>query len=127
MGFPLMVRTIRWSIGSADRRLEQAAATLGATPWRVFRSVTWPLAWPAIVAGTVLAFDKALGEFGATVTFVSAIPGETETISSAISGLVQITGGDAGIWRPALVAVGLSQLSLLDRTAGRRAGQEGVR
>src|SRR3546814_8193528 len=82
MGFPLMVRTIRLSIESADRRLEQAAATLGATPWRVFRSVTLPLAWPGIVAGTVLAFAKALGEFGATITFVSAIPGETETIRS---------------------------------------------
>src|SRR3546814_5389129 len=76
MGFPLMVRTIRLSIESADRRLEQAAATLGATPWRVFRSVTLPLAWPGIVAGTVLVFAKALGEFGATITFGSAIPGE---------------------------------------------------
>src|SRR3546814_5911066 len=85
-----MVRTIRLSIESADRRLEQAAATLGATPWRVFRSVTLPLAWPGIVAGTVLAFAKALGEFGATITFVSAIPGETETISSAIYGLLQV-------------------------------------
>src|SRR3546814_6524569 len=113
MGFPLMVRTIRLSIESADRRLEQAAATLGATPWRVFRSVTLPLAWPGIVAGTVLAFAKALGEFGATITFVSAIPGETETISSAIYGLLQVPGGDAGIWRLALVAVGISLLALL--------------
>src|SRR3546814_11715025 len=71
MGFPLMVRTIRLSIESADRRLEQAAATLGATTWRVFRSVTLPLAWPGIVAGTVLAFAKALGEFGATIPFSS--------------------------------------------------------
>src|SRR5690606_10292789 len=113
MGFPLMVRTIRLSIESADRRLEQAAATLGATPWRVFRSVTLPLAWPGIVAGAVLAFAKALGEFGATITFVSAIPGETETISSAIYGLLQVPGGDAGIWRLALVAVGISLLALL--------------
>src|SRR3546814_5716835 len=75
MGFPLLVRTIRLSIESADRRPEQDAATLGATPWRVFRSVTLPLAWPGIVASTVLAFAKALGEFGATITFVSAIPG----------------------------------------------------
>ena len=113
MGFPLMVRTIRLSIEAADRRLEQAAATLGATPWRVFRSVTLPLAWPGIVAGAVLAFAKALGEFGATITFVSAIPGETETISSAIYGLLQVPGGDAGIWRLALVAVGISLLALL--------------
>ena len=113
MGFPLMVRTIRLSIESTDRRLEQAAATLGATPWRVFRSVTLPLAWPGIVAGTVLAFAKALGEFGATITFVSAIPGETETISSAIYGLLQVPGGDAGIWRLALVAMAISLLALL--------------
>ena len=113
MGFPLMVRTIRLSIESSDRRLEQAAATLGATPWRVFRSVTLPLAWPGIVAGAVLAFAKALGEFGATITFVSAIPGETQTISSAIYGLLQVPGGDAGIWRLALVAVGISLLALL--------------
>jgi molybdate transport system permease protein len=113
MGFPLMVRTIRLSIESADRRLEQAAATLGATPWRVFRSVTLPLAWPGIVAGAVLAFAKALGEFGATITFVSSIPGETQTISSAIYGLLQVPGGDAGIWRLALVAVAISLLALL--------------
>jgi len=113
MGFPLMVRTIRLSIESADRRLEQAAATLGATPWRVFGSVTLPLAWPGIVAGAVLAFAKALGEFGATITFVSAIPGETETISSAIYGLLQVPGGDTGIWRLALVAMGISLLALL--------------
>ena len=113
MGFPLMVRTIRLSIESTDRRLEQAAATLGATPWRVFRSVTLPLAWPGIVAGAVLAFAKALGEFGATITFVSAIPGETETISSAIYGLLQVPGGDAAIWRLALVAVTISLLALL--------------
>jgi molybdate transport system permease protein len=108
-----MVRTIRLSIESADRRLEQAAATLGATPWRVFRSVTLPLAWPGIVAGAVLAFAKALGEFGATITFVAAIPGETQTISSAIYGLLQVPGGDAGIWRLAVVAVGISLLALL--------------
>ena len=84
MGFPLMVRAIRLSIESVDRRLEQAAATLGAAPWRVFATVTLPLAWPGIVAGGVLAFAKALGEFGATITFVSNIPGETQTVASAI-------------------------------------------
>src|SRR3546814_9363968 len=128
-----MVRTIRLAIESADRRLEQAAATLDATPWRVFRSVTLPLAWPGIVAGTVLAFAKALGEICATITFVSAIPGETETISSAIYGLLQVTGGDAGIWRLALVAGGSSLLELLasewlgrGRSEERRVGKEGV-
>lgn len=113
MGFPLMVRAIRLSMESADRRLEQAAATLGATPWRVFRTVTLPLAWPGIVAGAVLAFAKALGEFGATITFVSSIPGETQTISSTIYGLLQVPGGDAGIWRLALVSVAISLLALM--------------
>ena len=113
MGFPLMVRAIRLSIESVDRRLEQAAATLGANPWRVFATVTLPLAWPGIVAGGVLAFAKALGEFGATITFVSNIPGETQTISSAIYELMQVPGGELGIWRMALVAVAISLLALL--------------
>ncbi|MEP6633811.1 MAG: molybdate ABC transporter permease subunit, partial [Luteimonas sp.] len=99
MGFPLMVRAIRLSIEGTDRRLEQAASTLGADPWRVFRTITLPLAWPGIVAGTVLAFAKALGEFGATITFVSNIPGETQTLSSAIYGLLQVPGAESGIWR----------------------------
>src|SRR5690606_40268776 len=103
MGFPLMVRTIRLSIENVDRRLEQAAATLGASPWRRFFTVTLPLAWPGLVAGAVLGFAKALGEFGATITFVSAIPGETRTISSAIYGLMQVPGGEAAIWRLAAV------------------------
>jgi molybdate transport system permease protein len=113
MAFPLMVRTIRLSIEGADLRLEQAAATLGASPWRVFRSITLPLAWPGILAGVVLAFAKALGEFGATITFVSSIPGQTQTLSSAIYGLMQVPGGEAGIWRQALVAVAVSMLALL--------------
>lgn len=113
MGFPLMVRAIRLSIEAVDRRLEQAASTLGAGPWRVFATVTLPLAWPGIVAGAVLAFAKALGEFGATITFVSNIPGETQTISSAIYGLMQVPGGEGGIWRLALVAVAISLLALL--------------
>jgi len=113
MGFPLMVRAIRLAIESVDRRLEQAAATLGASPVRVFATVTLPLAWPGIVAGAVLAFAKALGEFGATITFVSNIPGETQTISSAIYGLMQVPGGEGGIWRLALVAVAISLLALL--------------
>ena len=127
MAFPLMVRTIRLSIEAADLRLEQAAATLGAGPWRVFRSITLPLAGPGIVAGAVLAFAKALGEFGATITFVSSIPGQTQTLSSAIYGLMQVPGGESGIWRLALVAVAISMLALLAsewlvrRTHARRA------
>ena len=113
MGFPLMVRTIRLSIEAVDRRLEQAAATLGASPWRVFATVTLPLAWPGIVAGGVLAFAKALGEFGATITFVSNIPGQTQTLSSAIYELMQVPGGELGIWRLAAVAVAISLVALL--------------
>ena len=113
MGFPLMVRAIRLSIESVDRRLEQAAATLGASPWRVFATVTLPLAWPGIVAGGVLAFAKALGEFGATITFVSNIPGQTQTLSSAIYELMQVPGGELGIWRLAAVAVAISLVALL--------------
>ena len=113
MGFPLMVRAVRLAIESVDRRLEQAAATLGASPLRVFLTVTLPLAWPGLVAGTVLAFAKALGEFGATITFVSSIPGETRTLSSEIYGLMQTPGGEAGIWRLAIVAVAISLAALL--------------
>lgn len=113
MGFPLMVRATRLSIEAVDRRLEQAASTLGASPLRVFVTVTLPLAWPGIVAGAVLGFAKALGEFGATITFVSAIPGETQTLASAIYGLMQVPGGEAGIWRLAAVAVAISLAALL--------------
>lgn len=113
MGFPLMVRSIRLSIEAVDRRLEQAAATLGAGPLRVFLTITLPLAWPGLVAGAVLAFAKALGEFGATITFVSNIPGETQTLSSAMYGLMQVPGGEAGIWRLAMVAIAISLLALL--------------
>ena len=128
MGFPLMVRSIRLSIEAVDRKLEQAASTLGATRWRVFRSVTLPLAWPGILAGTVLAFAKALGEFGATITFVSAIPGETQTISSAIYGLLQVPGGERGVLRLALVALAISLLALLAAEAlARRVRHEAPR
>ena len=113
MGFPLMVRAIRLSIENVDRKLEQAAATLGAAPWRVFLTVTLPLAWPGLVAGAALAFAKALGEFGATITFVSNIPGETQTIASAIYGLMQVPGGEAGIWRLAAVSLLISLGALL--------------
>ena len=126
MGFPLMVRAIRLSIEAVDRRLEQAAATLGANPWRVFATTTLPLALPGIVAGTVLAFAKALGEFGATITFVSSIPGETQTLSSAIYGLMQVPGGEAGIWRLGAVAVAISLGALLlsEWLVGRQHGDD---
>ena len=113
MGFPLLVRTIRLSIENVDRRLEQAAATLGASPLRVFCTVTLPLAWPGVVAGAVLSFAKALGEFGATITFVSNIPGETQTVSAAIYNLMQVPDGEAGIWRLAVVSVAISLAALL--------------
>ncbi len=113
MGFPLLVRAIRLAIESVDRRLERAAATLGASPVRVFFTITLPLAWPGIVAGAVLAFAKALGEFGATITFVSSIPGQTRTLSSEIYALLQVPGGEAGIWRLALVAVAISLAALM--------------
>jgi molybdate transport system permease protein len=113
MGFPLMVRAIRLSIEATDRRLEQAAATLGAAPWRVFLTITLPLAWPGLVAGMVLAFAKALGEFGATITFVSNIPGETQTLSSAIYGLLQVPGMESSVWRLAAVALAISLAALL--------------
>jgi molybdate transport system permease protein len=113
MGFPLMVRAIRLSIEQVDRRLEHAAATLGAPPWKVFATITLPLAWPGLVAGVVLAFAKALGEFGATITFVSNIPGQTQTISAAIYGLLQVPGAEAGIWRLAAVSVCISLAALV--------------
>ena len=104
---------VRLSIETADLRLEHAAATLGASPTRVFMTVTLPLAWPGVIAGTVLAFAKALGEFGATITFVSSIPGETQTMSAAIYGMLQVPGGEAGVWRLGLVAIVISLLALL--------------
>ncbi len=113
MGFPLMVRAIRLSIEAVDRRLEHAAATLGANRWRVFFGMTLPLAWPGLVAGAVLAFAKALGEFGATITFVSNIPGETQTLSTAIYGLMQVPNAELGIWRLTAVAVAISFAAVL--------------
>lgn len=105
MGFPLMVRAIRLAIEAIDARLEQAAGTLGASPPLVFVTVTLPLALPGIVAGAVLCFAKALGEFGATITFVSNIPGETQTIPAAIYNYTQAPDGDAGALRLSAVAI----------------------
>lgn len=113
MSFPLLVRPIRLSIEAVDRRLEQAASTLGAAPWRVFFTITLPLALPGVLAGMVLGFAKAIGEFGATITFVSNIPGETQTISAAIYTLTQVPDGDAAAMRLVLVAVAISMVALV--------------
>lgn len=113
MGFPLMVRAIRLSIEMVDRRLETAAGTLGAHPLWVFATVTLPLILPGIVAGMILTFAKALGEFGATITFVSNIPGETQTLPVAIYTLTQIPGGDPAALRLTLVSVAISVVALL--------------
>ena len=113
MALPLMVRAIRLSIESVDRRLEGAARTLGAGPWRTFATITLPLSMPGVLAGLVLGFARSIGEFGATITFVSNIPGETQTLSSAIYGLLQVPGGEAGIWRLAAVALAISLAALL--------------
>ena len=129
MGFPLLVRAIRLSIEAVDTRLEDASWTLGANRFLVFATVTLPLALPGIIAGMVLCFAKALGEFGATITFVSNIPGETQTLSSAIYTFTQVPGGDAGALRLTLVAVVISMAALLAseflaRLAGRRIDPE---
>lgn len=108
MGFPLMVRAIRLAIESIDTRYEQAAKSLGASPLWVFFTVTLPLAFPGILAGVVLCFAKALGEFGATITFVSNIEGETQTIPSAIYNYVQQPDGDVGALRLSLIAAMIS-------------------
>lgn len=113
MAFPFMVRSIRLSIEGVDRKLEGAAATLGASGLWVFAAVTLPLALPGVLAGMVLAFAKSLGEFGATITFVSAIPGETQTISAAIYALTQAPGGDAPALRLAVVSTLIAFASLL--------------
>jgi molybdate transport system permease protein len=108
MGFPLMVRAIRLSLAAIDRKLETAARTLGAGPWRVLCTVTLPLAVPGIATGILLSFARSLGEFGATITFVSNIPGETQTLPLAIYTLTQSPGMDAQAWRLSLFAVILS-------------------
>jgi molybdate transport system permease protein len=112
MGFPLMVRSIRLSIDSVDRRLEAAAQTLGANALWVFATITLPLILPGILAGMVLSFARALGEFGATITFVSNIPGETETLPLAIYTLTQVPGRDLATFRLTLVAVAISLAAL---------------
>jgi molybdate transport system permease protein len=113
MAFPLMVRAIRLSIEAIDRRLEDAAATLGANNGWTFATVTLPLALPGIIAGMMLAFARALGEFGATITFVSNIPSETQTISAAIYTLIQVPGGDADALKLVLISIVICFAALL--------------
>jgi molybdate transport system permease protein len=113
MAFPLLVRPMRLSIEAVDQKLEQAAETLGAAPLKVFFSVTLPLALPGVLAGMVLGFAKAIGEFGATITFVSNIPSETQTISSAIYSLIQTPDGDAAALRLVLVSVIIAVAALV--------------
>jgi molybdate transport system permease protein len=125
MGFPLLVRAIRLSLEAVDRKLEEAAGTLGAGRFAVFATVTLPLAVPGILAGMVLSFARSLGEFGATITFVSNIPGETQTIPSAIYTLTQVPDGEAGALRLTAVSIALSMGALLlsdmlARRVGRR-------
>ncbi len=125
MGFPLMLRAIRLSFETVDKRLEDAAGTLGANGWWTFLLVTLPLSLPGILAGAVLCFAKALGEFGATITFVSNIPGETQTIPAAIYSYTQVPGGDAAALRLTLVSILVALVALvvseaLNRRAQRR-------
>jgi molybdate transport system permease protein len=112
MGLPLIVRSIRLSIEAVDRRLEDAAGTLGANRAWVFATVTLPLILPGIVAGMILSFARALGEFGATITFVSNIPGETQTLPTAIYTFLQVPGGEPGALRLTLVSVAISVAAL---------------
>ena len=125
MAFPLLVRAIRLSFEAIDRRLEDAASTLGANGFWVFVTVTLPLALPGVIAGMVLSFAKALGEFGATITFVSNIPGETQTLSAAIYTFTQVPGGDLSALRLVMVAIAIALVALIAsewfaRSAGTR-------
>jgi molybdate transport system permease protein len=124
MGFPLMVRAIRLSIEAVDTKLEAAAETLGANAVWVFLTVTLPLMLPGIIAGMILCFAKAMGEFGATITFVSNIPGETQTLPSAIYTYTQIPGGDAAALKLTAISIAISLGALLvSEYLARRAGQ----
>ena len=127
MAFPLMVRAIRLSIEAVDPKLEDAAATLGASRAWVFATVTLPMILPGILAGTILAFAKAMGEFGATITFVSNIPGQTRTLPSAVYSFLQVPGGEASALRLVIVSVVIAMAALLlseiiSRRVARRVG-----
>ncbi|MCL3882154.1 molybdate ABC transporter permease subunit [Marivita sp. GX14005] len=113
MAFPLMVRAMRLAIEAVDPKLEEAAATLGASRTRVFTTVTLPLVMPGVIAGAVLAFAKAMGEFGATITFVSNIPGQTRTVPSAIYAFLQVPGGEASALRLVAVSVSIAIAALI--------------
>lgn len=127
MGFPLMVRAIRLAVEAVDMRLEEAAGTLGASRAWVLATVTLPLALPGILAGAVLCFAKALGEFGATITFVSNIPGQTQTIPSAIYAYTQVPGGEHGALRLSLIAAGISLGALVISEIIARRGKRELR
>lgn len=127
MAFPLMVQPVRLAFRMIDSRLEQAASTLGATPWRVWFTVTFPLATPGILAGAVLCFSRSLGEFGATMAFVGNIPGETRTLPLAIYSYTHVPDGEAAAWRLASLSIVLAAGALLiahvaNRRAERRLG-----
>jgi len=113
MAFPLMVRAIRLSIENVDTKLEAAARTLGAGPWRTFATITLPLTAPGILAGVILAFARSLGEFGATITFVSNIPGETRTLPLAVFSQIEVPGGEEGALRLVVISVVLAMAALL--------------
>ncbi len=113
MALPLMVRAIRLSIEAVDRRLEGAARTLGAGPWRVFWTITLPLSLPGLLAGTVLGFARSLGEFGATITFVSNVPGQTQTLPLAIYAALQRPDGDAIALRLSALSVAVALAALV--------------
>ncbi|MEZ8092661.1 molybdate ABC transporter permease subunit [Photobacterium swingsii] len=113
VAFPLMVRSIRLSLESVDNKLEQAARTLGASPLRVFMTITLPLTIPGILTGTILAFARALGEFGATITFVSNIPGETQTIPLAMYSFIETPGAESQAARLCVIAIAIALSSLL--------------
>ncbi|MCF2869829.1 molybdate ABC transporter permease subunit [Octadecabacter sp. G9-8] len=113
MGFPLMVRAMRLSLEAVDSGLEEAAGTLGASRLRILRTVTLPLAWPGILAGAVLGFAKGMGEFGATVTFVSNIPGQTQTLALSIDTLLEIPGGEPLALRLAVVSIAIAAIALV--------------
>jgi molybdate transport system permease protein len=124
MALPLMVRSMRLSIEAVDRRLESAARTLGAGPGRVFWSITLPLSVPGILAGAVLGFARSIGEFGATITFVSNVPGQTQTLPLAIYSALQQPDGDAMVWRLSAISVLLSLAALIgSELLARRAGR----
>ena len=113
MSFPLLVRAVRLGIESVDTRVEESAGTLGASPFWIFLTITLPLAIPGLLAGVIIGFAKALGEFGATITFVSNIPGETQTLALAIFTQLERPGGDEAAMRLAMISIGISVLALV--------------